>query len=86
MEVTKALAAAQPTRVLDVGCNTGVYSNLAADAGAEVVSVDTDLQVTLTEVRPDGQGPLLRAGSSGGASQAVRPAAFTYAAIMARCR
>ena len=42
--VTEALAAAQPTRVLDVGCNTGVYSNLAADAGAEVVSIDTDLQ------------------------------------------
>jgi SAM-dependent methyltransferase len=31
-------------RVLDVGCNTGVYSNLAAEAGAEVVSIDTDLQ------------------------------------------
>jgi SAM-dependent methyltransferase len=42
--VTNALAAARPTRVLDVGCNTGVYSNLAADAGAEVVSIDTDLQ------------------------------------------
>jgi SAM-dependent methyltransferase len=42
--VTDALAAAQPTRVLDVGCNTGVYSNLAADKGAEVVSIDTDLQ------------------------------------------
>jgi SAM-dependent methyltransferase len=42
--VTDALAAARPTRVLDVGCNTGVYSNLAADAGAEVVSIDTDLQ------------------------------------------
>ena len=27
-----------------LGCNTGVYSNLAADAGAEVVSIDTDLQ------------------------------------------
>jgi SAM-dependent methyltransferase len=42
--VTNALVDAQPTRVLDVGCNTGVYSNLAADAGAEVVSIDTDLQ------------------------------------------
>jgi len=42
--VTGALAAACPARVLDVGCNTGVYSNLAADAGAEVVSIDTDLQ------------------------------------------
>jgi 2-polyprenyl-3-methyl-5-hydroxy-6-metoxy-1,4-benzoquinol methylase len=42
--VTRALAAARPTNVLDVGCNTGVYSNLAADAGAAVVSVDTDVQ------------------------------------------
>jgi SAM-dependent methyltransferase len=42
--VTDALAAAQPTCVLDVGCNTGVYSKLAADTGAEVVSIDTDLQ------------------------------------------
>jgi SAM-dependent methyltransferase len=42
--VTDALVAARPTHVLDVGCNTGVYSNLAADVGAEVVSIDTDLQ------------------------------------------
>jgi SAM-dependent methyltransferase len=42
--VTDALAASKPVRVLDVGCNTGVYSLLAADAGAEVVSIDTDLQ------------------------------------------
>jgi 2-polyprenyl-3-methyl-5-hydroxy-6-metoxy-1,4-benzoquinol methylase len=42
--VEQALAASQPVRVLDVGCNTGVYSNLAADAGAEVISIDTDLQ------------------------------------------
>jgi SAM-dependent methyltransferase len=42
--VGKALANARPGRVLDVGCNTGAYSNLAADAGAEVVSIDTDLQ------------------------------------------
>ena len=34
----------QPMRVLDVGCNTGGYSNLAADLGAEVVAIDTDLQ------------------------------------------
>ena len=42
--VSEALAQARPARVLDVGCNTGVYSALAAEAGAEVVSVDTDLQ------------------------------------------
>lgn len=42
--VTEALAAAQPARVLDVGCNTGVYSMLAAEAGASVVSIDTDPQ------------------------------------------
>jgi SAM-dependent methyltransferase len=42
--VSKALEAARPAHVLDVGCNTGVYSNLAADAGAEVISIDTDVQ------------------------------------------
>jgi SAM-dependent methyltransferase len=42
--VTQVLGASRPARVLDVGCNSGVYSNLAADAGAEVVSIDTDMQ------------------------------------------
>jgi SAM-dependent methyltransferase len=42
--VAAALASSKPSRVLDVGCNTGVYSVIAADAGAEVVSIDTDLQ------------------------------------------
>ena len=31
-----------PRRVLDVGCNTGAYSRLAAAVGAEVVSIDAD--------------------------------------------
>jgi SAM-dependent methyltransferase len=42
--VRAALAHATPARVLDVGCNTGNYSLLAAETGAEVVSIDTDLQ------------------------------------------
>jgi 2-polyprenyl-3-methyl-5-hydroxy-6-metoxy-1,4-benzoquinol methylase len=42
--VAATLGELKPSRVLDVGCNTGVYSVLAADAGAEVVSIDTDLQ------------------------------------------
>ena len=42
--VRAALMEAQPSHVLDVGCNTGLYSNLAADTGAEVVAIDTDLQ------------------------------------------
>jgi SAM-dependent methyltransferase len=42
--VADALAVARPMSVLDVGCNTGVYSKLAAQTGAEVVSIDTDLQ------------------------------------------
>ncbi len=42
--VASALDAARPARVLDAGCNTGVYSMLAANTGAEVVSIDTDLQ------------------------------------------
>jgi SAM-dependent methyltransferase len=42
--IENALAACRPSHVLDVGCNTGVYSNLAADAGAEVVAIDSDMQ------------------------------------------
>ncbi len=40
--VSQTLAESRPTRVLDVGCNSGVYSELAADIGAEVVAIDTD--------------------------------------------
>jgi len=42
--VTQALTVSKPARVLDVGCNSGAYSRLAAEAGgAEVVAIDTDL-------------------------------------------
>lgn len=34
-----------PCRVLDVGCNTGVFSRLAARAGASVVAIDYDPDV-----------------------------------------
>lgn len=40
--VEKALAETEPQRVLDVGCNTGHFSALAARAGASVVSIDYD--------------------------------------------
>ena len=34
----------EAARVLDVGCNSGAYSRLAAETGAEVVSIDTDVE------------------------------------------
>ncbi len=40
--VRKALEASPPRRVLDVGCNTGHFSALAAERGAEVVAIDYD--------------------------------------------
>jgi len=40
--VEAALADAGPRKVLDVGCNTGDFSALAARAGAAVVSIDYD--------------------------------------------
>lgn len=40
--VETALAAAAPARVLDIGCNTGAFSVLAARAGASVVAIDYD--------------------------------------------
>lgn len=40
--VRDVLERCRPARVLDVGANTGTYSILAADSGAEVVSLDSD--------------------------------------------
>ncbi len=40
--VQQALETTRPGWVLDVGCNTGQYSVMAAQAGASVVAVDTD--------------------------------------------
>ena len=40
--VLRALAHCHPERVLDIGANTGTYSILASDAGAQVVSLDSD--------------------------------------------
>ncbi len=55
--VTDTLATIRPAHVLDVGCNTGVYSMLAAEAGAQVVSLDTDLQaVDLLSAKLKGTG------------------------------
>lgn len=39
----ECLRRTRPRAVLDVGCNTGTFSALAADAGARVVAIDTDL-------------------------------------------
>jgi SAM-dependent methyltransferase len=44
--VRRSLNRIRPSRVLDVGANTGVYSRIAAMAGAEVVSWDTDVRAT----------------------------------------
>src|SRR5205823_963255 len=43
--VRTALRELAPKAVLDLGCNTGVYSRLAAEAGARVVAVDSDAAV-----------------------------------------
>lgn len=40
--VSRCLDQTRPDRVLDVGCNAGHFSALAAKCGAELVSIDTD--------------------------------------------
>ncbi|HEY1647955.1 MAG TPA: class I SAM-dependent methyltransferase [Terracidiphilus sp.] len=40
--VRGALGQCRPARVLDIGANTGTYSLMAAEAGAEVVALDSD--------------------------------------------
>lgn len=42
--VRVALGRIRPARVLDVGANTGTYSRIAAECGADVVAWDTDVQ------------------------------------------
>jgi SAM-dependent methyltransferase len=44
--VRSALNSIRPARVLDVGANTGVYSRIAAESGADVVAWDTDVQAS----------------------------------------
>lgn len=44
--VREALTTALPRHVLDLGGNTGVYSRLAVECGADVVSWDTDAGAT----------------------------------------
>lgn len=44
--VRRALTGIRPVHVLDVGANTGVYSRIAAECGAEVVAWDTDLRAS----------------------------------------
>ena len=40
--VKKAIEKLQPKRTLDIGCNTGHFSRLAAKAGSRVVGMDSD--------------------------------------------
>jgi len=40
--VEAALAECRPQAVLDIGCNTGFFSRMAAQAGARVVAMDSD--------------------------------------------
>ena len=55
--VRDALAAASPGAVLDVGCNTGHFSEIAAGHGARVVAIDYDPVVA---------GQVWRRASAGG--------------------
>jgi SAM-dependent methyltransferase len=42
--VQSVLQRCGPSRVLDIGANTGTYSLMAADAGAEAVAIDADAE------------------------------------------
>lgn len=49
--VRKMLDSVSPARVLDIGCNEGLFSKMAAEAGAEVVAFDQDAQIIGTLYR-----------------------------------
>lgn len=42
--VRRSLERIRPAHLLDVGCNTGFYSRIAAESGAQVVAWDSDVQ------------------------------------------
>lgn len=56
--VARALAEFKPRRILDVGCNTGHFSRLAAQTGASVVAIDQDPAVVGTLWRNAAQARL----------------------------
>ncbi|MGD0445014.1 MAG: class I SAM-dependent methyltransferase [Edaphobacter sp.] len=87
--VARALAAARPANVLDVGCNTGVYSNLAADAGAAVVSIDTDVQAVdrlSTSLKDSGKNILPLCADLAHPTPATGWENREYASFLSRCR
>lgn len=62
--VTAAVEAEQPGVVWDLGCNVGVYSEIAAQAGARVVAIDGD---------PASVDRLYRAQQAGDRSPRIQP-------------
>jgi SAM-dependent methyltransferase len=52
--VRSALDECRPKRVLDIGANTGTYSMLSAEAGAQVVALDNDAAAIETLCRSAG--------------------------------
>ena len=56
--VRDILAEAKPTRVIDLGCNTGDYSLIAAEGGAKVIATDQDpavVDILYQRIRKSGQ-------------------------------
>ena len=49
--VKRTLETTQPRTVLDIGANTGEFSRMAANTGAQVVAVDTDSASTAIDYR-----------------------------------
>jgi SAM-dependent methyltransferase len=56
--VRQALATTQPARVMDIGANTGEFSLLAAELGAEVVSLERDMAAADRLFRRSREGKL----------------------------
>ena len=56
--VTRILQGLRPQTVLDVGCNTGTYSTIAANNGSKVVSLDSDQAAVSQLWRRSGESKL----------------------------
>ena len=86
--VAEFLAEHAPQRVLDVGCNTGHFSFLAARSGASVVAIDYDPAAAGSVWRTGPRGKARRAAAGGepGAAHSRHGLEQSRVAVLSRSR
>jgi SAM-dependent methyltransferase len=83
--VTRALTSSRSSRVLDVGCNTGTYSLLAAELDAKVVAIDSDPQTVDRLCRRGAKNVLPRCVDLAFPTPAIGWENREYSSFLSRC-